>query len=348
MVQNVNTYLHAVNEPLKIKVLGKFDIELKEGEEIYVSEAEREYFQTNNTASLIKEFSGERDEWYKFNQCLDIIMPELVRDTSGLENIHSVIKQRITNLDNCEEILGLATVKTETTSFNLPVLYPKSPTGTKATLTMASAAFNEQEQMLCNWDATGTITGYEYSLWRKLTDGSFVLVKDWIQTTNKSVNAGTATDLGMVDDWSYICRVRALSNFGNSEKDSNVVIYDEATGTLNVNNPAPNYQSQVDGTGQFVDADIADLQIRFKIQNDDPASANNTKYCNDDNNWVGNETWFEANLTELLPGQFNFENFDITCGDPDKVGKFTIQLRNTKSGKVLNYLEFPVMLTITP
>jgi hypothetical protein len=60
------------------------------------------------------------------------------------------------------------------------------------------------------------------------------------------------------------------------------------------------------------------------------------------------ETYFDTLVEETVPDEFKFENFDISCADPDKTGLFTIELIHVLSGKVLSTQEFPVLLMVAP
>ena len=317
---------------------------LNEGSQVVIGPATLNQIKQADFTSIVTPFEAPDEDWYKFNLCLDTAMPSLLDNLTGLDSYYSALKDKISGSLNCEEILGINVQKPEPTVSAPRLRAPKPVTGTAASISLVVAVISQDDQLLCNWEASGTISGYEYSVWSKDLADNFVLVKDWTATSNKSVIAGTTTDLGMVNQQPYFCKVRAHSNWGDAEKISDPVYYDLSTGSLSEELWMPNYQGQVEGIGNFQNVLFINLQVRFSIQNTDPTSVYNNMYCNDADTWVSAEVFFDATLTEQPGNTINYKNYDISCNDTKKTANFKIQLVNKLTGKILYENISPISL----
>ncbi len=317
---------------------------LEQGSQVVIGPATLNQIKQADFANIISSFETPDEDWYKFNICLDTAMPALLHDLNGLDSYYSALKDKLTGSLDCEEILGINTQKQEPVASTPRIVLPKPVTGTAASISLVTAEISQDDQLLCNWESAGTISGYDYSVWtRDLTD-TLILVKDWTATSNKSVNAGSSTDLGMVNQQPYFCKVKAYSNWGNAENMSEPVFYDLSTGSLSEELWMPNYQGQVEGIGNFQNVLFINLDVRFSIQNTDTTSIYNNMYCNDNDTWVMAETFFDADLTEQPGNTINYKNYDVSCVDAKKTANFKIQLVNKLTGKILYENTSPISL----
>ncbi|MFQ5493226.1 MAG: FecR domain-containing protein [Candidatus Dojkabacteria bacterium] len=295
-----------------------------------------------DSSSSKKIKSSDKDSWYQFNICLDSFVPgELVRHTDVTEK-YKAVKDRIKVEGDCQGILGISTKRDQQDNTDEDSGSRGNFVGSAPKLSNLNADISDSGKFTCSWSSSGDdITQYKYAIgtaWGK-TD-----IKGWTATSNKSVNAGTATSLGLVDKNTYYCTVKVNTIWGNA-KQSAPALYDTATGSLSLVNPEGYFYTGVNGNGNFSNIAVSDLLLRFNLLNIQGNSPQNNKYCRDDNNW-GSKKWFSLSLSSPSPGLFLFDDSSIDCVDQGNSERalFSIELKSTATGKVLYKQSFEVAL----
>lgn len=331
--QDVSVYL-SKGEKLNVTKKNSLQKQLLSGQQM---------LSRNNTANI--DTLKLKDDWQLYNECLDTNTLNIVNKDSGFDEVYTSLKNLIQQGIKCSGILGISVIATPTAR---PVVYRQvyvSPKGKPASIYEVKGSVNELDQVICEWNAGGeAVTSYSYSLWRINPDSTEDQLTDWKSTTNKSVIIGEAGLLALVYPEQYVCKVQAFSKWGNAESKSEVFYYDKSTGSLSLYKPDPEYYTQVDGTGIYQNMNLAEVQVRFSLMNTEPTSLHFNQYCQDNNQWGSTAVWFDTIVSEIVPGLFKFENFDVDCDEAGASGVFRIEMINTTTKKLLYNLEFAVTL----